>query len=134
MPTHRKAPPHHRPVSPTLRELLALREGLAKRRRVWEEERRQRLLAEADAKRAYEKAKAEAYLRHPDGTVAERTSRATLDIMEEFAELHEAVALRRSADGAGRTLEKEYEALTAMIHAYNREIRSEMDLAQTGSG
>ena len=57
------------------------------------------------------------------GTVPERTARAKLAVMDLFADLQAARALRRSAEHALRAREHDLETIAAAFHAYNRELK-----------
>lgn len=112
----------------TLRDLLTRRDHLSGERQRRENELEMATQAEAHWQAKYERAKAEQYLR-ADGPVKEREARATLATIKEFTELQQAIALRRSAGGALRTLEKDFDSITAAIHALNRQMKVELDLA-----
>lgn len=112
----------------TLRDLLTRRDALSEER-----QRRDAVLeaateAEAHWTTEYERAAATAYLK-ATGPVKEREARATLATMTEYRELQQAIALRRSGGSAIRALEKDFDSVTAAIHAFNRQLRVELDLA-----
>lgn len=119
-------------ISPTLRELHQHRIVLAKEkdRRIKELELAvdEEATAIADPDHGYEIAYAEAYI-NTKGTVEERKCRAKLACVTKYQRMHVAIGLRRSATAALGALEKDYENLTAMINAYNRKLRVELELA-----
>lgn len=112
----------------TLRDLLTRRDALSEERQRRDNELDTATAAEAHWTTEFEYAHANAYLK-ATGPVKEREARATLATMNQYRELQQAIALRRSASGAVRALEKDFDSITAAIHALNRQMKVELDLA-----
>lgn len=112
----------------TLRDLLSRRDFLSEERERRSNELSTAADSEAHWSAKYEEEKARAYLK-ATGPVKQREARAVLGTLNEYRELQQAIALRRSAGGALRALDKDFDSVTAAIHAFNRQLRVELDLA-----
>lgn len=110
------------PLSPTITELLGRLDGLRRLAFDANTEIDKRSKEEAESLAAYELAFATAFLA-ADGSVKERECVAKRDNIVLFRKHQEAVALRRSATAAARTLSQDYETIAAIANAYNRELK-----------
>lgn len=122
-----------RPMSETMRDLLAKQDELHARSREVDEEAKRASLAEGAAFCDYKLAHASAYLA-AEGSTATRTAVADVNTIALLRGLEMAKALRRSAMEAASTLHHQMDAHAAQNHAYNRELKTELELAGPGRG
>lgn len=122
-----------RPMSETMRRLLAAQESLHARAREVDSEVERASLAEAAAVADFKLAHATAFLAS-SGAVAIRTAVADRDTIALLRGMETARALRRSAMEASSTLHHQMDALAALGHLANRELKTELELAGPGRG
>lgn len=109
-------------LSPALLELLHRRDELKRLIDRGICEYKTAAESEANLNTQHEREFAEAYLK-AEGPVKERECRAKLETMTSYSALQVAIALRRSAKAAVDARQKDLDALSALAHAHNREIR-----------
>lgn len=121
-----------RPVSPTMAELLQRYDVVRKACARGRVARRDAGQAYRDAKVNYDRAFATARLEVLRGasqtTVDERKDRATLNTIDSLVALEASRELRSYTAAVLRSLESEWEALTSLAHAFNREMKLESGL------
>ena len=122
-----------RPMSETMRDLLTKQVEVHARSREVDEEVKRASIAEAAALCDYKLAHSVAYLA-AEGSAATRTAVADRDTIALLRGLEIARALRRSAMEASSTLHHAMDAHAAQNHAYNRELKTELELAGAGGG
>ena len=115
-----------RPISPTIQALIdrydALRQDVD---RLLEADKRARE-RELDAIVLFKGVEAEALREHEGLRSDQCKAQATIDTLAELKKLEAAKARRRLISEQLRVGEKEFDALAALAHAYNRECRVEM--------
>lgn len=116
-----------RPISPMLQRFLADAAELRERARVVDEQVEKAVLAEAGAEGNYRLAYAMAF-EAADGTQKAREYRADIVCAELFRQWQQAIALRRSATEASKTLHHQLDAFGALANLSNREIKAEMSM------
>lgn len=122
-----------RPVSETMARLLEAQRGLYARARKVDEEVERAVLAEAAAIADFKLAHATAFI-DAEGSAAMREAVADRDTIEALRVMESAKALRRSAMSAASTLHHELDAMAAISHVANREMKTEMALAGRAEG
>lgn len=122
-----------RQISQALSRLLQTQADLHARARKVDEEVERASLAEASAVADFKLAHATAYLA-AEGPVATKTAVADRDTIALLRALEIARALRRAAMEASSTLHHELDAYAALCHGWNRELKTELELAGPGRG
>lgn len=122
-----------RPMSQTLQRLLDVQREMHQRARAVDAEVERASMAEASAVADFKLAHATAYLA-AEGPVATKTAVADRDTIALFRGMEIAKALRRAAMEASSTLHHELDALAAIAHTANREMKTELELAGPGRG
>jgi len=117
------------PISPTMAALIEQLNTVRKRMREAEADYQHAVDAEADAVGAFEKAHAIAMLQSEKPTEGLRQAEATLATSEQALQKRLTTGLRRAASETGKNARQEAEVLEAAFHAYNREIKAELELA-----
>lgn len=110
------------PMSETMANLMARLDELQAPIEAARAENRRANLDEAQAKGDYELSYATAFLT-ASGSVRERECVAQRDTIALFRGLQNAIALRRASSEALSVLEKDLEALAALAHLGNRELK-----------
>jgi len=108
--------------------LLEAQRGLYARARQVDAEVERAVLAEATAVADFKHAHAVAFI-EAEGSAAMRDAIADRDTIEAFRMMEQAKAFRRSAVSAASTLHHELDAMAAISHVANREMKTEMALA-----
>lgn len=116
-----------RPISPTLRRLFEAQQALHDRARTVDAEVERRNLEEAAAVKNFKLAYSIAF-EAAQGATRAREIKADAVTIELFGQLQNAIAMRRSATEAAKTLHHELDALAAIAHVSNREIKAEMQM------
>ena len=118
-------------MTPTITALVTrydvLREAAQKGRAVLKQRREAEQLADAAFAMAHETKYLESAFMHEDGRKAqvdERKAWTTIHTMDEYTAKITATSLRRSASESLRLLEKEFDTLSSIAHAYNRELKT----------
>ena len=118
-----------REVSPTMVRLLGLLNEARSRRVDSEQTYREALDEEVGAKRAFDLAYSKSLLASEQSTDKLRVAEAVVLTDEQSLRHRLAVALRRSARVALDGSHDDAETLQAAFHAYNRELKCELELA-----
>lgn len=109
-------------LSPALLEILHRRDEVARQLEEALHEYRSSNESEAILNAQYEREFAEAFLRG-EGTQKDRECQAKLAAKDTYQALQMAIAIRRSGRGALDAHGKDMDALSAMAHAHNREMK-----------
>jgi len=118
-----------RPVSPTMAALIEQLNKVRAQMRESEEDYNHAIDAETEALGAYDKAHAISMLQSEKPTEGLRQAEAVLATEQQALQKRLTIGLRRSASEAGKNARQEAKVLEAAFHAYNREIKSELELA-----
>ena len=116
-------------VSPTMTKLLELLNEARRKRADLEKEFREQADEEAALEHAWKQAHAKAMLVSEQKTEGLRQAEAEIATGDLALKRRLATALRRSAKAALDGCHDDAETLQAAFHAYNREIKAELELA-----
>jgi len=119
-------------TSPTMAALIRELNTQRSRRNELEQELVERHNAEADAEHAYKQAFATAMLESEQKTDKLRQAESELATGQLALQWRIAIGLRRSASEALKGCHSDADTLQAAFHAYNRELKTELDVASHG--
>lgn len=122
-----------RPMSQTMQRLIEVQRELHQRARAVDAEVERASMAEASAVADYKLAYATAYLA-AEGAGGTKSAVADRDTIALLRSMEIAKALRRAAMEASSTLHHQLDAHAALAHAFNRELKTELELAGPGRG